>query len=84
MSAVEVYLSIHDVRDVAPLAEKLHHLLARPRHLRPSGFRLGVLLKSSNLVTIKYEVHLPQAALGSPSHGELCSVFRGHSWTGVL
>ena len=62
------YLPIHHVCHVAPLAEELHHLFARPCQLRPTGFRVRVLLQPVNLVSFEHEVHLPQPELGSRSN----------------
>jgi len=56
--------------DVAAITEELHHFLARPRHLCPPGFGLGVLLQPTNLAPLEYEIHLPQAALGSAPNRE--------------
>src|SRR5437016_1197889 len=60
--AVKSHLPVNHVRYVAARAQELHHLLARPGQLRPTGFGFRVLLKPSNLDTIEYEVHLPQSA----------------------
>lgn len=62
---IQLHFSIYHHRHVPFLAKELHHLLSRPRQLRPLGFRLRVLLKSANLAAVEHEVHLPQAALGS-------------------
>ena len=40
-------------------------LLARPGHLRPTGFGIRILLQPTNVVSAEYEVHLPQSTLGS-------------------
>ncbi len=62
---MDSHLPIDHVRNVAALAQELHHLLACPCHLCPPGFRVWVLLQSTNLVPVEHEVHLPQTALGS-------------------
>lgn len=56
---VEIDFPIDHVRHVAALAQELHHLLARPCHLRPTGFRFWVLLQPTNLTPVENEVHLP-------------------------
>ena len=63
---IESQLSINHVCHVATLAEELHHLLANACHLRPPGFRIRVLLQSTNLASVENEVHLPQTSFGSP------------------
>ena len=68
-SDVASHLSIHYVRHVAALAQKLHHFLGGASHLCPPGFGFWVLLKPTNLVSVEYEVHLPQSALGSHANG---------------
>lgn len=60
---VEIHLPIDNVRHVAPFTEELHHLLAGACHLRPPGFCLRILLKSSNVVSIKGKIYLPKASL---------------------
>src|SRR5260370_15027180 len=64
ISAVLSHLPVSHVRHIAALAEELHHFLARPRHLRPPGFRFRVFLYPPNLVPVENEVHLSQSALG--------------------
>src|SRR6266850_6967494 len=72
-SPVKSHLSVSHVCDVATFAQELHHFLARPYHLCPSGFRVWILLKPTNIVAIKHEVDLSQAALGSAPNGvSLC------------
>lgn len=66
---VLIHFPIDHVRNVAPLAEELHHFLAGACHLRPAGFRIGVLLEPPNLVSVMHEIDLPQAALGSAPNG---------------
>src|SRR5439155_22742598 len=56
------------------------HLPPRPCHLCPLGFRFPVLLQPTNLVSVEYEVHLPQSALGSFTNG--VTRFVGWSRTG--
>ena len=65
---VERHLPIDHIRHVAPLAEELHHFLARPCHLRPPGFRVRVLFQPSNLVPIEHKIHLSEPTLGSPAN----------------
>src|SRR5438093_9789175 len=67
-SAVASHLSIHHVRYVSAFAEELHHLFAGSCHLCPTGFRVRVLLQSSNLVSVEYEIHLSQTELGGPTN----------------
>jgi len=64
LAYLESRLPINNIGDVTAVAEKLHHPLSSPSHLRPTGFCLRVLLQSSNLVAVESKVHLSQAYPG--------------------
>ena len=64
-------LPVNHVRHVATVAEELHHSRARACHLRPAGFRFGVLFQPTNFVRVEHEVHFPQTALGRRSRSVL-------------
>lgn len=67
--AVEINLPINDIRHIATITDELHHFLASTCHLRPTGLRIGILLKTSEFVAVQNEVHLPQTFLGSSPNG---------------
>lgn len=62
-TTIDLFFSIDHDSDVPPLAEELHHLIARPRHLRPPRSCVRVLLQPANLVLLEDEIHLSQSAL---------------------
>src|SRR5271156_300420 len=49
---LECHLPIKHIHHVPTLAEELHHLLARPRQLRPPRFRLGILFQPTASVNL--------------------------------
>jgi hypothetical protein len=58
--SVHSHLAINNIGDIATLAQELHHFVASPGHLRPTGFCLLVLLQFSIFVPVELEVHLPR------------------------
>jgi hypothetical protein len=50
-------------------SQELHHFFGSPGHLRRTGFCLRVLLQSSNLVSVEYEVHLVRPFRGTVADG---------------
>ena len=69
-SPVKSHLAIDHVPHVASFAEELHHFLASPCLLCPTGFRIGILFQPTNFASIEHEVHFPQLARrGQPNGG---------------
>src|ERR1700682_1857440 len=68
-ATIQRHLPIHHVRHIAPLAEKLHHLLALPCQRGPSRFRFWVLFKPSDFFSIEDEINFVQLALRSSHDG---------------
>ena len=68
---IEIHFPVRNIRNVPALAQELHHFTARPRHLRPSGFRLRVLLKPSNLFSLENKIYLPETLLGRAPNREM-------------
>jgi hypothetical protein len=60
----------------------LQHLFAGPCHLRPTGFRVRVLLQASDIFTFEGEIDLTQAALGGSANGK--TLFAKRKGLGIL
>ena len=58
-----MHLSIRDDGNVFSTLQELHYFLAAPRHCRPTGFRLGILLQSPQIFSIELKIDLFEFSL---------------------
>src|SRR5579859_3767112 len=55
---IKVNFRVYDHRNIFPPFQKLHHLSALPRHLRPSRFGVRILFQSPQFSILETEIHL--------------------------
>jgi hypothetical protein len=68
-TGVESDLPVDHVSDVTAFDEELHHFLAFPGHLCPSGFCFWILFEPPNLLPVEDEINLAQLAFRSAPDG---------------